>query len=154
MANRYTHLHPSYQRDISVAPGALLQFEFPHGFEEPSMLPQFGMSDIQSNTDSVGAGSNLSPYPSSSTSPSPSGFVVSDGPDSSSLPSLLPNYPELVESSSNQTRKPRKDKPRINLAPDQPTTTQGRPRARVFMACVQWYAPPPFPCLVMSLTSL
>ncbi|KAH9993709.1 hypothetical protein BJV74DRAFT_770667 [Russula compacta] len=95
------------------------------------------MSDIQSNTDSVGAGSNLSPYPSSSTSPSSSGFIVSDGPDSSSLPSLLPDSPELVDLSSNQTRTPRKGKPRINLAPDQPPTTQGRPRARVFVACVQ-----------------
>ncbi|KAH9993706.1 hypothetical protein BJV74DRAFT_760416, partial [Russula compacta] len=34
-------------------------------------------------------------------------------------------------------RKPRKDKPQIDLAPNQPPTTQGHPRARVFVACIQ-----------------
>lgn len=32
----------------------------------------------------------------------------------------------------------RREKPRIALSPDQPLTTQGRPRARVYVACVQW----------------
>ncbi|EKM49512.1 uncharacterized protein PHACADRAFT_265028 [Phanerochaete carnosa HHB-10118-sp] len=31
----------------------------------------------------------------------------------------------------------RREKPRIDLAPDQPLTTQGKPRARVYVACVQ-----------------
>ncbi|KAG6897754.1 hypothetical protein C0992_011423 [Termitomyces sp. T32_za158] len=35
-------------------------------------------------------------------------------------------------------RKPRREKPHIELAPDQPPTTQGKPRARVYVACVQW----------------
>ncbi len=35
-------------------------------------------------------------------------------------------------------RKPRREKPRIALAPDQPPTTQGKPRARVYVACIQW----------------
>ncbi|KAG6910688.1 hypothetical protein DXG01_008732 [Tephrocybe rancida] len=39
-----------------------------------------------------------------------------------------------------QKRKPRREKPRIDLAPDQPPTTQGKPRARVYVACVQWPA--------------
>ncbi|GLB38529.1 putative GAL4-like Zn(II)2Cys6 (or C6 zinc) binuclear cluster DNA-binding domain [Lyophyllum shimeji] len=34
-------------------------------------------------------------------------------------------------------RKPRREKPRIELAPDQPPTTQGKPRARVYVACIQ-----------------
>ncbi|PPQ66262.1 hypothetical protein CVT24_007280 [Panaeolus cyanescens] len=34
-------------------------------------------------------------------------------------------------------RKPRREKPRIELAPDQPFTTQGKPRARVYVACIQ-----------------
>ncbi|KAI0070392.1 hypothetical protein K474DRAFT_1713375 [Panus rudis PR-1116 ss-1] len=38
---------------------------------------------------------------------------------------------------SRQTSK-RKEKPRIELAPDQPLTTQGKPRARVYVACAQW----------------
>ena len=32
----------------------------------------------------------------------------------------------------------RRDKPRLELAPDQPLTTQGKPRVRVYVACVQW----------------
>lgn len=40
---------------------------------------------------------------------------------------------------SPRQRKPRREKPRIALAPDQPPTTQGKPRARVYVACVQWY---------------
>ncbi|KAJ6621869.1 hypothetical protein B0H10DRAFT_2016158 [Mycena sp. CBHHK59/15] len=34
-------------------------------------------------------------------------------------------------------RKSRREKPRIELAPDQPPTTQGKPRARVYVACIQ-----------------
>lgn len=34
--------------------------------------------------------------------------------------------------------KKRREKPRIELAPDQPPTTQGKPRARVYVACIQW----------------
>ncbi|KAF8189129.1 hypothetical protein K438DRAFT_1593593 [Mycena galopus ATCC 62051] len=33
--------------------------------------------------------------------------------------------------------KSRREKPRIELAPDQPPTTQGKPRARVYVACIQ-----------------
>lgn len=32
----------------------------------------------------------------------------------------------------------RREKPHIELAPDQPLTTQGKQRARVYVACVQW----------------
>ncbi|KAL7279934.1 hypothetical protein ACG7TL_006345 [Trametes sanguinea] len=32
----------------------------------------------------------------------------------------------------------RREKPRLELAPDQPLTTQGKPRTRVYLACVQW----------------
>ncbi|KAF8442970.1 hypothetical protein L210DRAFT_3643870 [Boletus edulis BED1] len=35
------------------------------------------------------------------------------------------------------SKKSRRAKPRLDLAPDQPLTTQGRPRARVYVACVQ-----------------
>ncbi|KAJ3808453.1 hypothetical protein F5876DRAFT_90017 [Lentinula aff. lateritia] len=34
-------------------------------------------------------------------------------------------------------KKSRREKPKIALAPDQPPTTQGRPRARVYVACIQ-----------------
>jgi hypothetical protein len=35
-------------------------------------------------------------------------------------------------------KKSRREKPKIALAPDQPPTTQGKPRARVYVACLQW----------------
>jgi hypothetical protein len=35
-------------------------------------------------------------------------------------------------------RKNRREKPHIELAPDQPPTTQGKPRCRVYVACAQW----------------
>lgn len=35
-------------------------------------------------------------------------------------------------------KKTRREKPKIALAPDQPPTTQGKPRARVYVACLQW----------------
>jgi hypothetical protein len=38
--------------------------------------------------------------------------------------------------------KKRREKPRIELALDQPPTTQGKPRARVYVACLQWCAVP------------
>lgn len=41
---------------------------------------------------------------------------------------------------ASRTRKTRREKPRIQLAPDQPPTTQGKPRSRVYVACVQWCA--------------
>jgi hypothetical protein len=34
--------------------------------------------------------------------------------------------------------KKRREKPRIELSPDQPPTTQGKQRARVYVACLQW----------------
>jgi len=43
-----------------------------------------------------------------------------------------------VSSGSPKPKKPRREKPRIALAPDQPPTTQGKPRARVYVACLQW----------------
>lgn len=47
-----------------------------------------------------------------------------------------------AQASSPEHSKPRKTrckKPRIELAPDQPPTTQGKPRARVYVACLQWF---------------
>ncbi len=47
--------------------------------------------------------------------------------------------PVAAECVPNPPRpKKRREKPRIELAPDQPPTTQGKPRARVYVACIQW----------------
>lgn len=52
-------------------------------------------------------------------------------------------WPEERKSSQTlsapRPRKNRREKPRIELAPDQPPTTQGKARARVYVACVQWW---------------
>lgn len=42
----------------------------------------------------------------------------------------------------SRSRKPRREKPKIELAADQPPTTQGKPRARVYVACAQWFVLP------------
>jgi len=49
---------------------------------------------------------------------------------------------EVTQMVPPKPRKARREKPRIELAPDQPPTTQGKPRARVFVACLQWYVLP------------
>ena len=151
MADHYTYVHPSGQRDISASPAALLQLKIPYGFEQYPMMTQFGMNGDHRNADSAQTSYDLSPYQDTSTTPSPPGLITStDGPEVATWSSsLLPDSPHLALSSSNstssqaQSRKSRKEKLRIELAPNQPPTTQGRPRARVFVACLQWYAPFP-----------
>ncbi|KAF8271584.1 hypothetical protein EI94DRAFT_1720097 [Lactarius quietus] len=41
----------------------------------------------------------------------------------------------------SQPRRSRRERTRIELSADQPPTTQGQRRTRVYVACVQWYAP-------------
>jgi hypothetical protein len=57
----------------------------------------------------------------------------------SAMGSLNQELATIDTQTPNKPRKPRRPKPRINLAPDQPPTTQGKPRARVYVACLQWY---------------
>lgn len=60
--------------------------------------------------------------------------AVVDQPDP-----LHSHSPSTVHSQPCRTKKTRREKTRIALAPDQPLTTQGKPRARVYVACLQWY---------------
>ena len=143
MADHYnTSYHPEYS----------FPTDFPHldsaRGNEPSILSQLDMSyDDQDWDSAVRNDFNLMPYPDSSSTTSPSSMATStEGPRSCSPPLPLSDslVPGVVHTASPQpqTRKP-KDKPRIDLAPDQPPTTEGRPRARVFVACLQWCAPSP-----------
>ncbi|KAJ7677492.1 hypothetical protein B0H17DRAFT_944826 [Mycena rosella] len=50
---------------------------------------------------------------------------------------LSPDSEAWSPTQSSRPRKSRREKPRIELAPDQPPTTQGKPRARVYVACIQ-----------------
>ncbi|KAF7365037.1 Zn(2)-C6 fungal-type domain-containing protein [Mycena venus] len=69
-------------------------------------------------------------------------FTRRDAPLSSNQP-LSASSVDLADSEAwsptqpAKPRKPRREKPRIELAPDQPPTTQGKPRARVYVACLQ-----------------
>jgi hypothetical protein len=69
------------------------------------------------------------------------GLVAStDGRDEPSQPPLPGDSPNAIQP-PGQPRKSRRDKMRIELSADQPPTTQGRHTERVYVACVQWYAP-------------
>jgi hypothetical protein len=149
MADHYTYIHPSGQRDISASPATLLQLKIPYGFEGYPVMTQFGMNGDHKNADSAQTSYNL-PDQDTSTTPSPPSLITStDGAEVAWPSSLLPDSPHIALPSSNSTsnqpqpRRSRKEKFRIELAPNQPPTSQGRPRARVFVACVQWYAPFP-----------
>jgi hypothetical protein len=129
---------------LSTSLTVLLRLKFPRRFDELPMISQLGTNGDRGDTDLVQKSYNLSPSSSSTTSTNlspPSLIAFTDVLDASTRSQPLPDSPDLANSSSNQLRKPRKEKQQIELAPDQPPTTQGRPRTRVFVACVQWCGP-------------
>ncbi|KAF5372189.1 hypothetical protein D9758_005120 [Tetrapyrgos nigripes] len=104
----------------------------------PSKFQQYDKSDIQ----------DTSHYPIYSRQPmnQPRSFSYRD--------THFDQYPYAATISSNegwspngkqpsptisepQKRKTRREKPKIALAPDQPFTTQGKPQARVYVACLR-----------------
>ena len=151
MANHYTDIYASYLPDTDPSSADISHLV--RG--EPSVL---GMSEDNRVMDAVQNNFNIMPYPDNSTTPSPTSLgapTYTEGPGPSSSPTfLLHGTSDVVHSASNEPRKPRRDKPRIGLAPDQPPTTQGRPRARVFVACLQWYVPSPYGGLIGVLLIL
>jgi hypothetical protein len=72
--------------------------------------------------------------------PEPNSATTSSSGESTHRQSEL--WSDSAKESQNdyppRARKIRREKPRIELAPDQPPTTQGKPRSRVYVACVQW----------------
>lgn len=145
MAGHYTHLNDSYQPDFTLSPPDFLQQLNSAHIADPSVPSQLGMSNDDRDLDfPQNEFHPMPPHQDSSASP-PSLTTSTEGPGGSSPPFFPPDPLDVGQSAFNQSRKLRKDKQRIELAPDQPPTTQGRPRARVFVACVQWYAPSPHP---------
>ncbi len=71
----------------------------------------------------------------SSMSHAPSVVTPSQGHNASTAP---PNTSSRSVPSGASAGRSRREKPRLELAPDQPLTTQGKPRTRVYVACVQW----------------
>jgi hypothetical protein len=98
-------------------------------------LPQLITANLDSAVDTSMLMSNMghAPEPNSATTSSSteSTHRQSEPWSDSARESQNDNIP--------RARKPRREKPRIELAPDQPPTTQGKPRSRVYVACVQWY---------------
>ncbi|KAF4577343.1 hypothetical protein EYR36_005331 [Pleurotus pulmonarius] len=67
--------------------------------------------------------------------PDPMGHVSNPSAPATSSNAPGPNLTR-GDNPSASTKK-RRPKPKIQLAPDQPPTTQGKPRARVYLACLQ-----------------
>lgn len=76
------------------------------------------------------AGSHFSHGPTSAIA----GPASEHSGDSEFWPNIASESPHVEP----KPKKARREKPRIELAPDQPPTTQGKPRARVYVACLQW----------------
>jgi hypothetical protein len=66
------------------------------------------------------------------TSPSSSSKTHADSPP------LESGSPSQAQPRTKKQRVGR-ERVRIELAPDQPPTTQGKPRERVYVACAQWF---------------
>ncbi|TCD70530.1 hypothetical protein EIP91_002876 [Steccherinum ochraceum] len=76
------------------------------------------------------------------TAPSPSTSSHSPPVNSEPLPSssrtLEATQASATPGAAIPSSSKRKDKPRLALSADQPLTSQGKPRTRVYVACVQW----------------
>ncbi|KZT73776.1 hypothetical protein DAEQUDRAFT_661448 [Daedalea quercina L-15889] len=82
-----------------------------------------------------GDGTRLSPISTrDSQSAEPSAAISSS---SSTTPAAGTSAKPIVAERRPSYGKSRREKPRLELAPDQPLTTQGKPRCRVYVACVQ-----------------
>ncbi|CAA7261414.1 unnamed protein product [Cyclocybe aegerita] len=80
---------------------------------------------------------SLAPHPSEFASESPLSAIPGPPSEHSDSDFWSTETPDAPAAEPSKPRKARREKPRIALAPDQPPTTQGKPRARVYVACVQ-----------------
>lgn len=97
-------------------------------------LPQHNRGEIITTLHTHGYGS-----PHSTFLPEPESALTAHS-DHSGDSEFWPNAVQEHAPNPPRPKKARREKPRIELAPDQPPTTQGKPRARVYVACLQWYA--------------
>ena len=93
---------------------------------------------IQTSTPNILDNISLAPY-HQSFSPEQHSVPIASASDHSGDSEFWPGCAPAPAPENPKPRKPRREKPRIELAPDQPPTTQGRPRARVYVACLQWF---------------
>jgi hypothetical protein len=69
-------------------------------------------------------------FSQASSEPTPSASASKDAPSSSEEPS---------NGTRDKSKKRKKPRERVQLATDQPLTSQGKERQRVYLACAQWY---------------
>jgi hypothetical protein len=129
------HTHPRYP-DAHQHTTPSDELSYSSQLSQPLMptLPQLGRDDLTANLDISTLIPNYSPEPSSTVTTSPSTHSSTSSSEAWKMPPPEVEQPEPTP----RPRKPRREKPRIELAPDQPPTTQGKPRARVYVACIQW----------------
>ncbi|KAL0069865.1 hypothetical protein AAF712_003135 [Marasmius tenuissimus] len=124
---------------------------YPSSYTDPPPYNRLAASDVQPY-DIVGANvpslSRMKRASSSSTlthiaPPTVLNYQKSHSSQSvSSLPAHAAQASPVSDSFNASPEPPRRksrQKPKIELAPDQPTTTQGKLRKRVYVACLQWY---------------
>ena len=66
--------------------------------------------------------------------------VVASGPVLDNTPTIAgaDHQDSSADPTPGKTRRRRRPKPRIELSSDQPPTIRGKPRSRVYVACLQW----------------
>lgn len=116
----YTEPHSTYPFDSHIA----RESQNPSAYSSAPAIPS-----LPRRRDSHPLGISVPPSMSN-----PSTYTPSTASPSDSWP------PTMKEDQSGDPpkKKSRREKPKIALAPDQPPTTQGKPRARVYVACLQW----------------
>jgi hypothetical protein len=116
------HYHASYPDDQHLPREDHVQYSSRHNIGSRPTLPR-------------ASADTSTPVQSMSNPPKPPSDTDTPSAQAPSVP--LQTEPKAV-SSNPRPRKARREKPHIQLASDQPPTTQGKPRARVYVACIQW----------------
>lgn len=140
------HRRSSTSSDVQYSPSHSYQgHQFP-GSMSSSQLPVIGS---MRRNDSPTMLENLSiPAPHTNGTPELSSAITGPPSDHSVESDFWQNLsPEGPQPEPAKQKKSRREKPRIELAPDQPPTTQGKPRARVYVACLQWQVISPLKAL-------
>ncbi|KAK1226275.1 hypothetical protein PQX77_010748 [Marasmius sp. AFHP31] len=140
--------HSIYSNSPSFSPHVR---HYPPSYTDPpsyNRLAASGMQQYDLPADVVPSLSRMKRASSSSTItpiPPPTVPHYQKSHSSQSVPSLPAHAAQAspVSDSFNASPEPprrkSRQKPKIELSPDQPTTTQGKQRKRVYVACLQWY---------------
>lgn len=130
------HLHHNAQnkRDMYYAPEDYTQSRFaafPHATTAHSGLTRI-QTDHFDDVPRQGFAPGIVSATSSSSSQSPERALAEKSPSTAGVTDPGSISPTVYAS------RPRSEKTRIQLASDQPLTTQGKVRTRVYVACIQW----------------